>query len=161
MEIKLTNMKSIILLLLTCLSAQVHAQNETTEPVKPLILIDTLLTYNESMIIHPSKFVSVSTISGQQATALYGASGRFGVIKIQTLPNIEFLRLNAILDKFQIEEKYRKLRVCIDQVPVEDPEKLLADIKEIRQVEITYEKPKDNTAPKEPGFINIITQPVL
>jgi hypothetical protein len=152
-------MKPIALLLLTFLSGHIFAQSETNEPVKPLILIDTLLTYNESMIIHPSKFISVSTISGEQATALYGISGRFGVIKIQTVPNIEFIRLNAILDKFQIEEKYRKLKVCIDRVPVEEPEKLLADIKEIRLVEISYETPKDNAGAKEPGFINIITQP--
>src|SRR5687768_17493578 len=106
MQNTLIEMKSIALLTLIFLSGNVCAQIETTEPVKPLILIDTLLTYNESMIIHPSKFVSVSTISGQQATSLYGISGRFGVIKIQTLPNIEFIRLNALLDKFQIEEKY-------------------------------------------------------
>ena len=86
-------MRSIALVLFVLLAGNVMAQNETNEPAKPLILIDTLLTYNESMILHPSKFVSISTINVQKGIELYGASGRFGVIKIQTLPNIEFFRL--------------------------------------------------------------------
>ena len=161
MQNKFTKMRLIALSIFMFFAGNTMAQTEVNEPAKPLILIDTLLTYNESMILHPSKFVSISTISGQKAIELYGVTGRFGVIKIQTLPNIEFIRLNGLFDKFQIEEKYRTLKVCIDKVPVEEPEKLLADIREIRTVEIAYEKLPANAASKERGFINIITQPVL
>ena len=161
MQNRIFTMRSIALVLFLLLAGNIMTQNETNEPAKPLILIDTLLTYNESMILHPSKFVSISTMNGQKGIELYGVSGRFGVIKIQTLPNIEFIRLNGIFEKFQIEEKYRSLKVCIDKVPVDEPEKLLADIREIRTVEVSYEKLPATAGAKEPGFINIITQPVL
>jgi hypothetical protein len=152
-------MRLPVILLLLVLSISSFAQQETTEKGNPLILIDTLFTYNESMILHPSKFISISTISATKATELYGATGRFGVIRIQTVSDIQFVRLNAILDKFNVEDKYRNLRVCIDRAPVSEPEKLLADIKEIRNVEIITTKP----VPTDPGakdvsYINIVTQ---
>ena len=149
-------MRLIALSVFMLIAGKIVAQNELNEPAKPLILIDTLLTYNESMILHPSKFVFISTISGQKGIELYGVSGRFGVIKIQTLPKIEFIRLNGLFEKFQSDEKFRTLKVCIDKVPVDEPEKLLADVREIRTVEINYEKQQPNAATKEPGFINIV-----
>ena len=148
--------------LLLLLTGKLIAQNVSNEPARPLILIDTLFTYNESMILHPSKFVSISTINAQKAIALYGSNGRFGVIMIETIPDIEFVRLNAILDRFKVEEKHRSLKVCIDRAPVAEPDKLLADMKEIRNVEIISEKQPDaNERFKDRSFINIITQPTF
>src|SRR5689334_25196197 len=102
-------MKSLLASILVCYCTTSVAQQLNTELAKPLILIDTLATFNECMIIHPSKLVSISTISPQKATQLYGNTGKFGVIRIETVPNIAWVRLNEILDKFNVQEQYRKL----------------------------------------------------
>src|SRR5688500_9276605 len=105
---------------------RVNAQVQIQPKVNPLIIIDTLFTYNETMIAHPSKFISITTMNAARGVELYGDHGRFGVIRIEAKPDIQWARLNAILDKFNIENRYRNLKVCIDKNPVTEPGKILA-----------------------------------
>jgi hypothetical protein len=136
-----------------CMSKAVAQSGEN---LKPLILIDTLFTYNESMIVHPSKFISISTIEPKKAMQLYGSNAKFGVVQIQTRADVHLARLNSILDKFKVEERYRGLNVCIDKLLVSEPDKILADLDEIKNVEIISEQSL-SAAEAPRSYINIVT----
>jgi hypothetical protein len=153
-------MKTVFFMLIIFAGGKILAQNRGSETIRPLIVIDTQFTYNELMIFHPSKFVSISTINPVKAVQIYGENGKFGVIRIQTKPDIRFVRLKDILDKFNVEGKYRNLKVGIDKTLITEPEKLLADIDEIKNVEITLERKSQHTNEAASGefYINIITR---
>jgi hypothetical protein len=93
-------MKLLPVLFVCCLGLCAKGQGKVQYKVNPnpLIIIDTLTTTNETMIAHPSKFISITTINSVKAIQLYGDHGKFGAIQIQTQPNIQWARLEAILD---------------------------------------------------------------
>ena len=146
-------MRLLLIIVIGLLSFHTKAQLPAQQKVSPLILIDTLTTNHETMIVHPSKFISITTMSPIRAVQMYGDHAKFGVIRIEAKPDVQWVRLNMILDKFNIETRYRNLKVCIDKTPVIEPDKILADINEIQNVEVI------SSLQAEP-FINIVTQPV-
>ena len=147
-------MRLLLVLFVCCSGVCAKGQGQAQHKMNPLIIIDSLTTSNETMIVHPSKFISITTINSVKAIQLYGDYGKFGAIRIQAQPNVQWARLDAILDKFNIESQYRGLKVCINKFPVLEPQKILADLSEIQAVEIT-----NSTPTKVPGeyYINIVT----
>jgi hypothetical protein len=150
-------MRLLLLIFIGLISIQVNAQLPTQQKVNPLIIIDTLTTDNETMIAHPSKFISITTMNPVRAVQMYGDNGKFGVIRIEAKPDIQWVRLNSILDKYNIEPRFRTLKICINRTPIVEPEKILADLNEIHSVEVVN---PIQARDQGESFINIVTQPV-
>ena len=157
------------LLLCLTISSIAVAQNTMTKDTlyrnsskhKALIIIDTITTLgNDEFIFNPKKITSISLIKPDSSIFLYGEKARYGAIIIKPKGTIKFVRLDAILNKFNIKKEDRSLRVCINHSIVEVPSNILADESEIVRVEITTERNwryYDNGIRKE-RFINIITR---
>jgi len=164
-------MKASIYSLLLCLiiSSNTIAQNtlttdtlsETSLKHKVLIVIDTTTTLGvDELIFNISKIDTFVILKPDSSVLLYGVKAKDGAIIIKAKGAIKFVRLNDILNKFNIKKEDRSLQVCINHSIVEDPSNILADDDEVVGVEITTEI---NWRYYDPGirkekFINIITR---
>jgi len=103
---------------------------QQAKPV-PLILVDTFATDLKYLVLDADKIASVNVFKDSVATNLYGPGGKNGVVIIRTKEQINFLRLNALFDKYELPDSLRKLRICIDEILVTQPGLILADPAEV------------------------------
>ncbi|HYH16948.1 MAG TPA: hypothetical protein VD794_17065 [Flavisolibacter sp.] len=131
-----------ILLPLFSLLVTIVAKSQTPAHIheRPYVLVDSFTTDIKHMVIKSDHIKAISVLKGSEATNVFGDKGRNGVIMITTKPNTTLLRFNQILDKYNIAQADRKLRVCIDQTLINKPELILADETMITAVEITQER---------------------
>lgn len=99
-------------------------------------------------------------INPDSSTLLYGEKAKYGAVVFKPKQAIKFIRLEAILNKFNIRKEDKSFRVCINHSIVEEPSNILADNDEVVRVEITTER---NWQYYDPGsrkekFINIVTR---
>lgn len=134
-----------------------RSQNQTHLHQDPYVVVDSFTTDTKHMMISASHIKEVNVLKGSVATKTLGEKASNGAVIITTKPGTTLLRLNQILDKYNIPEADRKLRVCINKTLVSKPELIIADMGEIQAVEITsdryWQHAKD--ADSNERFINI------
>ena len=128
---------------------------QPTKPV-PLILVDTFATDLKYLVLDADKIASVNVFKDSVATKLYGPGGKNGVVVIRTKEKINFLRLNALFDKYELPDSLRKFRVCIDEILVKQPGLILVDPAEVAALSIINITDWDIVkAPENEKVINI------
>jgi hypothetical protein len=108
-------------LLFTLTSA---AQNDSKNT--PVVLVNGFQTELNAMIFSKNKIKSMDVLKDSAAIRRYGRRGQFGLVVIKTEP-INFMRLNALMNRFHIADSLKKLPVAINEVPVKNTAMILAD----------------------------------
>jgi TonB-dependent SusC/RagA subfamily outer membrane receptor len=96
------------------------------ETKRPLVLVNGFQTEINYLILDKAKIKSMDVLKDTAATNRYGRRGSNGVIIIKTEP-VNFMRVNALLNRFHISDSLKKLRIYINDTAVKNPELILAD----------------------------------
>lgn len=98
---------------------------------------------------------------GTEEALKYDPKGKKNVLLLTTKSDIELVRYEQILDHFNIPAAQRNLKVSINRGSLVNPELILADLSEIKAVEVKEAGPREfahwgwNQGEK---FLNIITK---
>jgi hypothetical protein len=68
----------------------------------------------------------MDVLKDSAAMKRYGRRGQFGVVVIKTEP-VNFMRVNALMNRFHVADSLKKLPVSINEVPVKNTAMILAD----------------------------------
>lgn len=133
-------MKLLITLLLSfCLFQDTFCQSFLKDTAaKPFILVDTFPTCNKCLIINYDKIKSINVLKGNNATSLFGEKAKEGAIIISLKEHAKLVRLKEIFDTFNFPDSDRNYRVCINEILVDKPELILADMDEISSIGTFY-----------------------
>ncbi|WP_162052908.1 hypothetical protein [Pontibacter pamirensis] len=125
---------------------------------RPLVIIGSQETAYDALILDPDKIQHLNVYKGEKALEKFGDKGKEGVVVMTLKKEITLARLPEIFEQFHVSEKGQKLTVAIDGKHVSEPELLLADLRQIKKVEV---KPFDVTAPSrwtfDEKYLNIVT----
>lgn len=126
---------------------------------QPYMLVDTFRVDIKFLIINPKNIETVDVLKDSNAVKAYGDKAVYGAVIIKTKPNTKLLRANDIIDRYNISQADKNLRICINKTIISRPELLLIEQDEILGVEITTDKywvnPEDANSTER--FINIKT----
>ena len=139
-----------------CLDAGCGPINKIT----PLVFVDSFKTNISYLVLNPDKIESINIFKGPPAISKYGDEAKDGVIIIQPKEDVQLLRIDRILDNNKIKAEDRKLRICINNNLMKEPQLILIESSEIENVQITTERHWINSedANSRERFINIITK---
>lgn len=107
---------------------------------QPYMLVDTFRVDMKFLVINPDNIESVDVLKDSTAVKVYGDKATYGAVIIKTKPNTKLLRANDILDRYNISQADKNLRICINKTIISKPELLLIEQSEILGVEITTDK---------------------
>ena len=126
---------------------------------QPLVIVDSVVSDFTHFFVTAGNIASIDILKDADAAA-YGAKGKYGVIIIHTKQNAGVLDMTGLLDAYRVPQQHRALRVCVDNVLVSDPARIIADKESIAGVEVVTDICW--VTPASPGpeetYINIITQ---
>jgi TonB-dependent SusC/RagA subfamily outer membrane receptor len=153
------NILQTILFLWLIIPAQAQNKVSFDEGKEPYFLVDTFRVSLKFLILGPNKIESVQVLKDSNAIAAYGEKARYGAVIIKTKPNTIMLRITDIIDRYNILQSDRLLRICINNTVIDRPELFLVEAGEIIKVEITTERNWINAedANSTERFINIKT----
>ena len=139
-----------------CLDAGCGPINKIT----PLVFVDSFKTNISYLVLNPDKIESINIFKGPPAISKYGDEAKDGVIIIQPKEDVQLLRIDRILDNNKIKAEDRKLRICINNNLMKEPQLILIESSEIENVQITTERHWINSedANSRERFINIVTK---
>ena len=139
-----------------CLDAGCGPINKIT----PLVFVDSFKTDISYLVLNPDKIESINIFKGPPAISKYGDEAKDGVIIIQPKEDVQLLRIDRILDNNKIKAEDRKLRICINNNLMKEPQLILIESSEIEDVQITTDRHWINSedANSRERFINIITK---
>ena len=128
--------------------------------INPLVLVDSFKTDISYLVLDPNKIESINILKDSLAISKYGVEAKDGVIIIQPKKNVQFLRIDRILDNNKIKGEDRKLRICINKTLIRETQLILIESSEIEDVQITTDRHWTNSedANSCERFINIITK---
>lgn len=127
---------------------------------KPLLLVNEQETSYNALVLDEAKLEIDTVLKNIVATEKYGDKARDGVILARTKDNVQLVRLEQILNHFQVPSLSRDLQVLINGKLVK-PELILADISNIEKIEVTT---LDVTSPyryswdENEKYLNIVTK---
>ena len=135
-------MKIFTLFLFLSLFTSIHLTAQTRERYfinqdtsqQPLILVDSLQTDINYLFLDANKVQAIDVFKDAAAIKQFGERGKNGVVVIKTKANVSLLRLPELLEKYNLPDSVKKLRVCINEILVKRPELLLIDETKIRGV---------------------------
>jgi TonB-dependent SusC/RagA subfamily outer membrane receptor len=132
----------------------------STNKINPLVFVDSFKTDLSYLVLDPDKIESINILKDSSSISKYGDEAKDGVILIQPKRNFQFLRIDKILDNSKINTGDRKLRVCINNNLIREPQLILIESSEIEDVQITTDRHWINSedANSCERFINIITK---
>ena len=112
------------------------------------------------LVLDPNKIESINILKDSLALSKYGGDAKDGIIIIQPKKNVQFLRIDKILDNNKINAENRKLRICINNNLMKETQLILVESSEIEDVQITTDRHWINSedANSCERFINIITK---
>lgn len=134
------NIFQIILFLWLIIPAQAQNKVSFDEGKEPFFLVDTFRVSMKFLILGPNKIESVQVLKDSSAIAAYGEKARYGAVIIKTKPNTIMLRITDIINRYNILQSDRSLRICINNTVIDRPELFLVEAGEIIKVEITTER---------------------
>ncbi|QNF35151.1 hypothetical protein HUW51_21425 [Adhaeribacter swui] len=101
----------------------------------PLILIGSFETNMPSLIMDPENLKILKTYQEPAEIQFFGNKGLNGVIVAELITKIPLLKLEEVLDYYDVPPENRHLPIMIDRNLV-DPKLFLADIKKIKKIEV-------------------------
>ena len=127
--------------------------------INPLVFVDSFKTDISYLVLDPNKIESINILKGPPAISKYGDEAKDGVIIIQPKEDVQLLRIDRILDNNKIKAEDRKLRICINNNLMKEPQLILIESSEIEYVQITTDRHWINSEDVNSceRFINIIT----
>ncbi|MBF9251984.1 hypothetical protein I2I11_01630 [Pontibacter sp. 172403-2] len=140
--------------------AQVTKQGSISLP-QPLVLVGDEKTAMGALILDPNLIESINVYKGAEATAKFGDKAKDGAVLIALKNNMQLARMEQVYTAFKVPAQQQNLPVAINDKLVGNPELLLANLEEIRKVEV---KKQDVTAPARFSFdedalyLNIVTK---
>ena len=128
--------------------------------INPLVFVDSFKTDMSYLVLDPNKIESINIFKDSSSISKYGVEAKDGVIIIQTKKNVQFLRIDKILNNNKINAEDRKLRICINNNLMKETQLILVESSEIEDVQITTDRHWINSedANSRERFINIITK---
>lgn len=124
---------------------------------KKLIMVDSFATDLKSMIISPDKIKRVTLLENNTALCLFGEKAKEGAILFTLKENTHLMRLNEILTAFNFPDSEKNLRVCINDVIVDKPGLIIADLDNIASIGTFYSVDVNClTGVKDEKMINIV-----
>ena len=128
--------------------------------INPLVFVDSFKTDISYLVLDPNKIESINILKDSLAISKYGIEAKDGVIIIQPKSDVQFLRIDRILDNNKIKGEDRKLRICINKTLIRETQLILIESSEIEDVQITTDRHWINSedANSCERFINIITK---
>lgn len=142
-----------------CLLQKTFSQSfrSDTSVVNKLIMVDSFTTNIKSIIVSPTDIQTITVLKNNTAFHLFGDKAKEGAILFTLKENIHLMRLNEILNMFNFPDSERSLRVCINDVIVDKPELIVANLNEIASIGTFYSVDANcSTGIKEEKLINII-----
>jgi hypothetical protein len=132
-------MKLFFALLLSLTTISAIAQIKKTVLVarkynSPVVIIDTFQTTFRTLILDSSGIKKTRKIT-IPSTSLHCSS--YDIVIIEPKDNIQLVRLDKVFDFFKIPAEDRKLKICINNILINNPSTILANINDIKNVEIT------------------------
>src|SRR4051812_19510866 len=121
--------------------------------MRPLVLVDTFKTEINYLVLNPQKIESIDILKDSAAITKYGDAGKFGVIFIHPKAGTRFLKIDKILDDYQLSNEDKKLGVYVNKVFMPNPRLLLIEQSEFKDVEVITDKTVSGDR-----FINIRTR---
>src|SRR5215203_4260237 len=119
-----------------CFHAGCGIRNKTN----PLVFVDSFKTDMSYLVLDPNKIESISILKVALAISKFGDEAKNGVIIIQPKQNVQFLRIDRILDTYNINTGDRKLRICINNNLMKEIQLILVESSEIENVQITTDR---------------------
>jgi hypothetical protein len=104
-----------------------------TEQHTPVVLVNGFQTELQSMILNKNKIKSMDVLKDSAAMKRYGRRGQFGIVIIKTEP-VNFMRVNALMNRFHIADSLKKLPVAINEVTVKNSAMILADETNVQDI---------------------------
>jgi hypothetical protein len=142
-----------------CFLSAAYAQQIPRLHGEPYFIVDSIATDIKYLVIESDHIKEVTVLKDSNAVKAYGDKARHGAVAITTKPTVRLIRLQEILDKYNVSPADRNLRICINKNLVSKPELILAAEDMITGVEITTERNWINAedANSTERFINIQT----
>ena len=132
--------------------------NSQSKPAGPLIMVGSQETAPDAVILNPDKIQSMEVLKGEKAVERFGEKGKEGVVVMELKEEVSLARLPEVFERFAITAQQQKLTVAINGKHVAYPELLLADLRQIKKVEV---KGYDVTSPYrwtfDEEYLNIVT----
>jgi hypothetical protein len=126
---------------------------------QPLVFVDTFATSMKGLIMDPGSIRSINVYKDTAALNRYGKDARDGVILIHMKGQVSLLRLDGLYKNFNVADSLRHYPVCIDEVLIDDPRLILADLSQVNAIHsFTSVDWTDLNHPKSEKRINIITR---
>jgi ABC-type lipopolysaccharide export system ATPase subunit len=104
---------------------------------QPLLLVNSLETGLNYLILDSKEVQEINVYKDSTAIKKFGERGKNGVVTIQTNEDVRLVRLPALLDKYNLPDSVKKLRVCVNDVLIKQPELLLIDESKVRGINTT------------------------
>jgi TonB-dependent SusC/RagA subfamily outer membrane receptor len=139
-------------------SRNARLMNPDMQPL--FILNDSIISNTDLQSLNPDKIASVDVLKDSSAIAVYGERARNGVVIIHTKRRFTYLNVEEALDSFHISGDNRKLKMCIDNIQVQNPDKILIDKSDIIKIEVitdNYWKTPTEAGPID-TYLNIVTK---
>ncbi|MBC3540549.1 hypothetical protein ACFSC6_11725 [Rufibacter sediminis] len=125
----------------------------------PLLLLGSQETSYGSLLVDPKEIIVVQVYKDSAVLAEMGRKAQNGVVQITLKNKKPLLKLEDVLDYFEVPPAQRQLRVLVNKHPVNSAH-FLADLKRIAKVEvITQDKitPYRLSWDENEQFLNIVT----
>jgi hypothetical protein len=101
----------------------------------PLIIIGSLETNLPSLIINPENLQIIKTYLEPAEIKYFGDKGVNGVLVAELITKVPLLRIDEVLDYFDVPAANRHLPIMVDRNLV-DPKLFLADVHRIKKIEV-------------------------
>jgi len=110
------------------------------------------------LVINPDHIHSINIFKDSTAILKFGDAGKYGTIIIYSKDHTTLLRVDKILNEYNISNEEKKLRICINKTLMENPQLILIEKSEIERVEVTTDRHWINIedANSCEKFINIV-----
>jgi hypothetical protein len=127
---------------------------------RPLVLVNEQETTTNAIILNPGDIDAVEVVKGANALERYGEKGKDGVIIMNLKQDLPLVRLQEVYKAFAVPEQQQQLTLAINGKHVKDPALLLADLRQIKKVEVAdFEVASPTRWSFDEQYLNIITKP--
>lgn len=136
----------------------------THEQDLPLIIIGTLETNASSLVMDQDNLRIVKIYDEPKELKFFGEKGNSGIMVAELKTRIPLLRLDEVLDHYNVPDNNRHLPVLVDKRSI-NPALFLADVKKIQKLEVFEVTEEDvvlslvyNRWTKGDKYLNIVTK---
>ena len=143
------------MLFTTASIAQIKKTVLISRNYNPVVIVDTFQTTFRTLILDPGQIKATKKVkvhTGPSNCLLHDVV----IIELKK-DDIEMVRIDKIFDFFQVTAENRKLQISINNILINNPATILANIKDIKKVEVTDYLYSEDFLPqdKDVKYLNI------